>query len=77
MRIGSHFLIVARRPRRRKCEGKEYVALPERLVQDREQLSSWTGKALAYGESLEPKNAKAKSKSAAKKSSKGKPAKKK
>ena len=56
---------------------KEYVVLPERLVQDREQLSSWTGKALAYGESLEPKNATAKSKSAAKNSSKGKAAKKK
>lgn len=49
---------------------KEYVALPETLLQHREQLTSWVGKALAYGESLEPK--KAKSKSAKTKSSKGK-----
>ena len=37
---------------------KEYVALPEALLNHREQLTSWVGKALAYGESLEPKSAK-------------------
>jgi TfoX/Sxy family transcriptional regulator of competence genes len=41
---------------------KEYVVLPERLIHDREQLASWAGKALAYGESLEPKGAKTKGK---------------
>lgn len=40
---------------------KEYVALPESLIHDREQLSSWVAKALVYGESLEPKSAKKKS----------------
>lgn len=40
---------------------KEYVVLPEALIRDREQLSSWVGKALVYGESLEPKKAKTKS----------------
>jgi len=45
---------------------KEYVVLPERLIHDREQLSSWAGKALAYGESLVPKSAKTKSKAKAK-----------
>ena len=39
---------------------KEYVALPESLVRDREKLSAWVGKALVHGESLEPKAAKAK-----------------
>jgi TfoX/Sxy family transcriptional regulator of competence genes len=39
---------------------KEYVALPESLVRDREMLSAWVGKALVHGESLEPKAAKAK-----------------
>jgi TfoX/Sxy family transcriptional regulator of competence genes len=43
---------------------KEYVALPAALLHDREQLSSWVGKALAYGESLEPKSTKTKSKTA-------------
>ncbi len=40
---------------------KEYVALPESLIRDRRQLSSWVSKALVYGESLEPKAAKTKS----------------
>lgn len=40
---------------------KEYVALPEPLLRDRELLSSWVGKALVYGESLAPKAAKTKS----------------
>ena len=40
---------------------KEYVVVPERLIHDREQLSSWAGKALAYGESLEPKTKNTKS----------------
>jgi TfoX/Sxy family transcriptional regulator of competence genes len=39
---------------------KEYVQLPEPLMHDREQLSSWVAKALVYGESLEPKTAKRK-----------------
>jgi len=39
---------------------KEYVALPEPLVRDREQLSSWVGKALVYGGSLKPKTPKTK-----------------
>jgi TfoX/Sxy family transcriptional regulator of competence genes len=39
---------------------KEYVALPESLVRDREKLSAWVAKALVHGESLEPKAAKAK-----------------
>ena len=39
---------------------KEYVVLPEALIRDREQLSSWVGKALVYGESLEPKKTKTK-----------------
>lgn len=47
---------------------KEYVALAEAFLHDREELCSWVGKALAYGESLEPK--KVKSKSAKTKSSK-------
>lgn len=51
---------------------KEYVALPELLLHDREQLSSWAGKALAYGESLEPKSAKPKSKAREAKSAKTK-----
>jgi TfoX/Sxy family transcriptional regulator of competence genes len=38
---------------------KEYVALPESLIRDREQLSSWVGRALVHGESLPPKAAKA------------------
>jgi TfoX/Sxy family transcriptional regulator of competence genes len=41
---------------------KEYVVVPERLLHDRKQISSWIGKALAYGESLEPKSRKTKSK---------------
>jgi TfoX/Sxy family transcriptional regulator of competence genes len=40
---------------------KEYVALPEALLRNREPLCSWVGKALAFGESLEPKTAKKKS----------------
>lgn len=40
---------------------KEYVTLPEPVLRDREQLRSWVGKALAYGESLAPKSAKKKS----------------
>jgi TfoX/Sxy family transcriptional regulator of competence genes len=40
---------------------KEYVALPEPLLGDRAQLTSWVAKALVYGESLAPKAAKAKS----------------
>lgn len=40
---------------------KEYVVLPEAIIRDRAQLCSWVGKALAYGESLEPKKAKTKS----------------
>jgi TfoX/Sxy family transcriptional regulator of competence genes len=51
---------------------KEYVALPGRMLHDRKQLSSWIGKALAYGESLEPKSKKVKSQDAGTKSSKGK-----
>ena len=39
---------------------KEYVALPESLIRDREKLSAWVAKALDHGESLEPKAAKAK-----------------
>jgi TfoX/Sxy family transcriptional regulator of competence genes len=39
---------------------KEYVALPESLIRDREKLCAWVGKALVHGESLEPKAAKAK-----------------
>jgi TfoX/Sxy family transcriptional regulator of competence genes len=39
---------------------KEYVALPESLIRDREQLAAWVAKALVHGESLEPKAAKAK-----------------
>jgi TfoX/Sxy family transcriptional regulator of competence genes len=39
---------------------KEYVVLPESIIRDREQLSSWVSKALVYGESLVPKAAKAK-----------------
>lgn len=38
---------------------KEYVALPESLVRDREKLSAWVARALVHGESLEPKAAKA------------------
>lgn len=45
---------------------KDYVALPEGLLQDRERLCSWVGKALAYGESLGPKKAKTKSSKASK-----------
>src|ERR1700681_726060 len=41
---------------------KEYVALPESLICDREKLSAWVAKALVHGESLEPKAAKAKAK---------------
>jgi TfoX/Sxy family transcriptional regulator of competence genes len=43
---------------------KEYVVVPERVVHDREDLSSWAGKALAYGGSLQPKSTKTKSKTA-------------
>ena len=43
---------------------KEYVALPEGFLHDRGRLSSWVGKALAYGESLAPKKTKTKSKAA-------------
>src|ERR1700730_8469929 len=39
---------------------KEYVALPESLIRDREKLCAWVAKALVHGESLEPKAAKAK-----------------
>jgi len=39
---------------------KEYVVLPESILRDRQQLSSWVRKALVYGESLVPKAAKAK-----------------
>jgi TfoX/Sxy family transcriptional regulator of competence genes len=39
---------------------KEYVALPESLIRDRENLCDWVAKALVHGESLEPKAAKAK-----------------
>ena len=39
---------------------KEYVALPESLIRDRENLSSWVARALVHGESLKPKAAKAK-----------------
>jgi TfoX/Sxy family transcriptional regulator of competence genes len=39
---------------------KEYVALPESLIRDREQLAAWVAKALVHAESLEPKAAKAK-----------------
>lgn len=39
---------------------KEYVALPESFIRDREKLSAWVAKALVHGESLEPKAAKAK-----------------
>ena len=39
---------------------KEYVALPESLIRDREKLFAWVAKALVHGESLEPKAAKAK-----------------
>lgn len=39
---------------------KEYVALPDSLIRDREKLSTWVAKALVYGESLEPKAAKTK-----------------
>jgi TfoX/Sxy family transcriptional regulator of competence genes len=39
---------------------KEYVALPEALIRDREKLSAWVAKALVYGKSLEPKAAKTK-----------------
>ena len=49
---------------------KEYVALPEPLIRDRERLDSWVAKALVYGESLEPKKAKTKA-------AKGKPKRKK
>lgn len=51
---------------------KEYVALPEPFLRDREHLCSWVGKALAYGESLEPKTSGSKSKATKTKSSKGK-----
>jgi TfoX/Sxy family transcriptional regulator of competence genes len=37
---------------------KEYVALPESLVGDRERLSSWVAEALVHGESLPPQKAK-------------------
>lgn len=40
---------------------KEYVELPETLIGNGEQLSSWVAKALVYGESLAPKTAKTKS----------------
>jgi TfoX/Sxy family transcriptional regulator of competence genes len=40
---------------------KEYVELPETMIGNRQQLSSWVAKALVYGESLEPKAAKTKS----------------
>lgn len=48
---------------------KEYVVLPDAILRDRHELSSWVGKALVYGESLVPKAAKAKAdkKSASKK----------
>ena len=51
---------------------KEYVALPEGMLHDHERLSSWVGKALAYGESLQAKSGKNRSKAAKTKSSKGK-----
>jgi TfoX/Sxy family transcriptional regulator of competence genes len=51
---------------------KEYVVVPERLLHDRKQIFSWIGKALTYGEALEPKSKKAKSKDAGTTSSKGK-----
>jgi TfoX/Sxy family transcriptional regulator of competence genes len=34
---------------------KEYIALPESILHDRQRLSSWVAKALDYGESLPPK----------------------
>jgi len=51
---------------------KEYVALPESLVRDREKLSAWVAKALVHGESLEPKAAKAKAPKAKASKTKGK-----
>jgi TfoX/Sxy family transcriptional regulator of competence genes len=41
---------------------KEYVALPESILRDRQRLSSWVAKALVYGASLPPKIKSAKSK---------------
>lgn len=50
---------------------KEYVVLPDAIIRDRRQLSSWVGKALVYGESLMPKAAKGKAaKNSAKKKKK-------
>lgn len=37
---------------------KEYVAAPEELVGDRAALGKWAAKALAYGQSLPPKQKK-------------------
>ena len=39
---------------------REYVVAPPALFEDRKRLSSWVGKALAYGASLPPKSSSAK-----------------
>ena len=46
---------------------KEYVALPESILRDRQRLASWVAKALVYGESLPPKTKIVKSKTKKKK----------
>jgi len=46
---------------------KEYIALPESILGDRQRLNSWVAKALVYGESLPPKTKSVKSKTTKKK----------
>ena len=43
---------------------REYVAVPQRVMENKKELASWVSRALGYGESLKPKSRTSKPKNA-------------